>query len=182
MSMLTKDVHLTVEEYLEGEKYAETRHEYERGRVVAMVGASRTHNRIAVNLTTALDVHLRGGLCQVFMADMKVRVDECFYYPDVVVGCDPEDRHEYFLLRPRLIVEVLSETTEQRDRMDKRLAYQALASLEEYVLVAQDRRQVEIYRRTGSDSWNLDSYGESEDVWLKSAELKIPMSEISQGI
>ena len=101
MSILRKNVLITPEEYLEGEKYSEVKHEYVAGHIYAMVGASEPHNQIAINLTTALKLHLRGGPCRVFMSDMKVRVRDAFYYPDVLVSCDRTDTNKYYKTRPK---------------------------------------------------------------------------------
>jgi len=143
---------ITPQEYLEGELRSEVRHEYLDGQVYAMVGASRTHGRIVAALGYALMPKARAKGCQLFLSDMKVRLDfagqEVYYYPDVMLVCDPSDAVSYYTECPCLIIEVLSETTERTDRREKLLAYQKLPSLQAYLLVAQDARRVEIFRRT----------------------------------
>jgi Uma2 family endonuclease len=113
---------ISIDEYLQGEERGEVRHEYIGGEVYAMVGTSDRHNMIAGNLFAALHPRLRGGPCRLFTSDMKVRLrvasDEAFYYPDLMVARDPADAATYFRTRPRLIVEVLSETTERIDRRE----------------------------------------------------------------
>ncbi|MGA7978725.1 MAG: Uma2 family endonuclease [Chromatiaceae bacterium] len=140
-----------VDDYLQGELHSETRHEYIGGQLYAMVGASRRHGLIAGNLFARLRQAVSHRPCQLFMADMKVRLNiagqEIFYYPDLVLTCDPNDREDYFVTCPCLIVEVLSETTERLDRREKLLAYQTIPSLREYLLVAQDEPRTEAYRR-----------------------------------
>jgi Uma2 family endonuclease len=142
---------VSVTEYLEGEQLCEIRHELIDGQVYAMGGASRVHGLIAGNLFSQLRQNSREKHCQLFIADMKVRLkisgQDIFYYPDLLLSCDPDDRADYFSQAPCLIIEVLSESTERIDRREKMLAYQTLPSLLEYVLVAQDDRRVEIYRR-----------------------------------
>jgi Uma2 family endonuclease len=177
MSVRSQSTLLTPEAYLEGELHSDVRHEYVAGHVYAMVGASRAHNRIAGNLYTALHGYLRGGPCQVFIADMKVRTAAAFYYPDVVVSCDPADQHEYYCERPLLIIEVLSPSTDRADTLEKRIAYQALTSLQEYVLVPQDNMEVRIYRRRG-DSWELETYAAGDQVALHSVGLDLPIEQI----
>jgi Uma2 family endonuclease len=81
------------------------------------------------------------------MAVMKVRTENAFFYPDVVVICDPADAHEFYIEQPALVAEVLSPSTEARDSLDKCIAYQSLVSLRDYVLIAQDRIEVCIYQR-----------------------------------
>lgn len=111
---------ISAADYLEGEQISPVRHEYVDGRVYAMVGASDVHGLIAGSIFFALRSQLRGRPCQVFIADMKVRVasaqEERFYYPDVLVSCDPEDRQRSYRNAPCLIVEVLSAATERLDR------------------------------------------------------------------
>jgi Uma2 family endonuclease len=97
---LAKRETVTVEDYLSGELRSETRHEYLGGSVYAIAGASEEHNLIATNLAAALHAHLRGKPCLVFIVDMKVRLlvarDDVFYYPDLMVACDPRDTDRYF--------------------------------------------------------------------------------------
>jgi Uma2 family endonuclease len=142
---------LSEEDYLRGELTGETRHEYVGGETYAMVGASDRHGLIAGNLFAALRPHVRGTDCQLFMADMKLRVEAAgetaFYYPDILLSCDPEDRETYFRSRPCLIVEVLSEGTQRIDRREKLFAYTSVPSLKEYLLLSQDRVEAEIHRR-----------------------------------
>ena len=107
--------HLTVEDYLEGEKTSSVRHEYVAGHLFARDGISARHNGIALNLATRLHSHLRGSQCRVFMSAVKARIEalDFFYYPDVMVSCDSEDRDEYFSNRPCLIVEVIPRVPKQ---------------------------------------------------------------------
>jgi Uma2 family endonuclease len=156
MSSLAAETNqISVEDYLTGEKDGEVRHEYVAGHVYAMTGASRRHALIAGALFGAMRPAAREHGCQLFASDMKVHVrqggEDAFYYPDLVLACDPQDREDYYVSRPCLIVEVLSETTERIDRREKLYAYTSVPSLREYILVAQDRRQVDVYRRTETD-------------------------------
>jgi len=154
---------ISVEDYLAGERDGEVRHEYVAGQVYAMTGASRRHGLINGALFAALRPGARQRNCQLFANDMKVYVhhagDDAFYYPDLVLTCDADDQEDYHVQHPCLIVEVLSEGTERIDRREKLLAYTALPSLREYLLVAQHRRQVDIYRRTETD-WVHETHTE----------------------
>lgn len=172
---------VSVEEYLAGEERAQVRHEYVAGRLFGMSGASRAHNTIAGNLFAAIGERLRGGPCRVFISDVKVRIRalDAFYYPDVVVACEPDDREAYWVEKPRLLIEVLSATTEAIDRREKLVAYQRIESLEEYVLVEQTRRAIEIYRRIGGE-WTLESVDEGL-VRLASVDLSIPIEAVYEG-
>ena len=153
---------LSVDDYLEGELHSEVRHEYIDGEVYAMVGASDRHGLIVNAIAFALTPVARRQKCQLFTSDMKLRLEvgdqTLFYYPDLLLSCDPDDRERYFCSRPCLIVEVLSESTERIDRREKLLAYQTLPSLQEYLLVAQDQRRVSVYRRRSE--WRAEHHGE----------------------
>ena len=152
MSAVPKiEADLTPEEYIAGELLSEVRHEYISGRVYAMAGASENHNYIAGNFFAELHVHLRGKKCAPFMNDMKARIrdarDESYYYPDVMVNCDPAGQQTYFCNTPALIVEVLTPSTEAIDRREKLTAYRRIPSLHTYILAEQERREVTVYRR-----------------------------------
>jgi Uma2 family endonuclease len=181
MSVVQKNILVSVEEYLEGENHAQLKHEYLRGHVYAMVGASRTHNKLALALAALLRGHLRGSGCEVFMSDMKVRIGDIFYYPDGMVTCSKTDADPHFSTEPMLVIEVLSPSTEAADRLDKRLAYQSLPSLREYVLVSQERRQVQVYRRANV-GWDLETYADGDMLRFSSVELDVPISEIYREV
>ena len=180
MSTQLKPLNLTVSEYLQLELESKIRHEYIAGEVYAMVGASKNHNLILGNIYIKLRQHLRGKGCQVFSSDMKVKIEDfdIFYYPDISVTCDVRDREKYFLKSPCLIVEVLSAGTKRIDRNEKLVNYLEINSLQEYVLVSQDRIKVEIYRKDESGNWNLISLGETDVLSLESVGLQMTMAEV----
>ncbi|PWC56743.1 Uma2 family endonuclease [Azospirillum sp. TSO22-1] len=154
---------ISSEEYLTFERTADVRHEYVNGEVYAMVGTSRRHNVITQNLSAALRPSIRRHGCESYTENVKVRVDlaNAFYYPDLVVTCDPKDDDPYIVHAPSLIVEVLSESTEAIDRREKRAHYQMIPSLREFALIAQDGRCVDIYRRNGVE-WTHETVTEGE--------------------
>ncbi len=180
MSAIRKLSPLSVADYLTLEETSEIRHELVDGYLVAMVGTTQRHNLIAGNLFGALRLHLRGSPCRVFVSDLKVRVGDNFYYPDLVVSCQPGELSDRIVSEPVLVVEVLSETTEARDRHEKRIAYQRLISLKEYLLVAQSEPRVEVFRRL-SDGWEVETYGAGEQVRLVSLALELALAEIYEG-
>lgn len=157
------------------------KHELVGGQTYAMVGASTYHNQIAGRLYAALLVHLTRP-CRVFVSDMKVRIGDDFYYPDVVVSCTATASSFYFIADLVLIIEVLSPTTERQDRLEKRLAYQRLDALKEYALIAQDRMQAEVHRRTDGNEWEVERFDERDDLRLESVDLSVPMVEIYQDV
>ncbi|MGF1496769.1 MAG: Uma2 family endonuclease, partial [Elainellaceae cyanobacterium] len=140
------------------EAHSPTKHEYINGSLRAMAGASDAHVTIAGNLFALLRSHVRGSGCRVYIADMKARIDarNCFYYPDVMVTCDPRDQATTTYKRfPCLIVEVLSDSTEAFDRGDKFADYQTLDTLQEYVLISTHRQRVDHFRRSDTGLWTL---------------------------
>ena len=173
---------ISPEEYLEGERSAETRHEYVDGRVYAMAGASDDHNRIAGNIFAELRERLRGHRCEPFINDMKVKIPPAFadvyYYPDVLVACDPTDNARYFRERPTVIIEVLSPETERTDRREKAIAYRLIPTVEAYVLVEQERMAATILRRT-EPGWQSDVIeGPGSILKLPGIGVEIPLERI----
>jgi len=175
--------HVSPEQYLAQEMASETRSEYLAGEVFAMTGASSAHNIISLNVATALRNHLRGGPCQAFMVDIKLRVEaaNAYFYPDLMVTCSDNDRRSaYVKSEPVLVVEVLSPTTALFDRDKKFAAYRQLASLQEYVLVDSQHVGVECYRRGEGGEWILHPYGPGETVALHSVGLSLPVETVYQ--
>ena len=159
------------EDYLAAEADSPSKHEYRDGEVYAMAGGTDAHNLITGNLYALLRAHLRGGPCRTYFADVKARIEtcNCYYYPDVMVTCDPRDAETSTYKRfPKLIVEVLSTGTEAFDRGDKFSDYRHLDSLQEYVLVSQTRPQVEVFRRNPEGLWVLHPYGDGDTLALAS--------------
>jgi Uma2 family endonuclease len=180
---------LTVEEYLELEQSSDIRHEYFSGEVFAMAGGSKEHNIITLNIASSLRSHLRGSSCNVFMSDMKVKINlanenkTIFYYPDVIVSCDSQDQDRYALNYPCLIIEVLSPSTETIDRREKLVNYRTLPSLREYVLISQDEVKVEIYRQDQKGNWTIQTLINIEDkLYLDSIDLTLKMTDIYEDV
>lgn len=136
MTVSKSHAYFTPEEYLEIERISPIKHDYLQGQMVAMAGASKAHVIITGNLSTLLVNHLRGTDCISYATDMKVRLPalNLFYYPDLAVTCDDLDLRsdEDFILRPKLIVEVLSDSTEAFDRGDKFADYKSNPVFEKY--------------------------------------------------
>lgn len=176
--------YISLIEYLKAEDSSQLRHEYLNGQVFAVTGGSREHSLITGNIHNRLKNHLRGSGCQVFASDMKVRVetDNVFYYPDVVVTCNSQDTEKFFLTKPCLIVEVLSPSTENIDRREKLLTYKKIEDLQEYVLVSQDKIEVELYRKDKDNNWIKYILGKADEVILDSVNLQLPMTEIYEDV
>ncbi len=169
---------ISVDDYLAFEQTSKIRHELVDGYLYAMTGASDRHEEIAANLLAILHGHLKGSGCRVYGSNLKIRVGDDFLYPDLFVRCAADRGDPFFKTDPTLVIEVLSPSTQSYDRGDKRLAYQSLVTLQEYVLIAQDSPSVEIHRRA-TDGWEHETYqGPGESLSFQSVALDIDLSEI----
>ncbi len=178
---------LSEADYLLGERLAATRHEYRDGAARAMAGESKLHNKIAFQSRLLVHTALQGRPCDAYMENVKTRVaaTKAYYYPDVVVTCDPRDTgpegDDYFIEHPSLIIEVLSPTTETIDRGEKLAAYKTLPSLYAYLLVSQQSRQVELYRRGEGKLWLYQDFGEGETVEIPALDLVFSVDDFYAG-
>ncbi len=185
MQAATQTEFVSVEDYLAAEEKSEVRHEYLGGLIYAMAGETRVHNQIVQNIGFALREALRGKPCRLYLTDVRVnldlRNDDYFYYPDVVVTCDKRDSHPRFVRFPKLIIEVLSESTERVDKREKFLAYTSIASLEEYALVGQAPREVTLFRR--SAGWKPEKVaGAKAKAALQSLKLSLPLAAVYEAV
>lgn len=166
------------QDYLEGEKISDIKHEYMDGDVYAMSEAHANHNRISLNFATALSAHLKGKPCQPYMSDMKVKIDRNYFYPDVLVDCSDVDG--YFTETPILIIEVLSKSTRKMDETTKRLLYLQIPTLLEYILVEQDIVRIEVARR--SEGWQPMRYFLGDEIVLESVGLTLQVEDIYERV
>lgn len=181
----TVQAYIAEQDYLAGEKLSAERHEYLDGQVYLMAGASKRHSEIAVNLTTALRLGSRKTSCKVYAADMKVRVlgRKAYYYPDVVVSCEQDDADDYYLETPCLIIEVLSESTAKRDRSEKLLAYMNIPTLRAYLLVEQDKAELEFFYKNTDGGWWVETFSGLEAViQLPCPAISLSLAEIYEGV
>jgi len=175
---------MTLEEYLAFEEQSRIRHEYIAGEIFAITGATKRHNRIAGRLYSALTNHLKGGPCEAYISDVKVKLrvnrDIHVYYPDVMVVCDRDPLEDRYVADPKLIVEVLSDCTAGVDRHEKRIAYREIPALEEYIILAQDAIAGTVFRR--QQSWVPLALDGGESVLeLRSIGLRLPLARIYEG-
>lgn len=185
MEAIAFELPISVEDYLEGEDKAERRHEYLNGFVRAMAGEKKQHNEITGNLYAAIRARTRKGKCRVFMENVKVfplsGALNLFYYPDVMVACDPRDQDDRYCRFPKLLIEVASESTEAKDRGEKLLAYLQNETLEEYLIVAQDRPETAMHRR--ANSWAREELrGLDAVLELRSIGLTLTLREVYEGV
>jgi Uma2 family endonuclease len=171
---------LSVEDYLAFEEASQVRHEYRHGHVHAMSGGTIAHDLIANDVRAALAAHLATGPCMVLGPDVRLRVSPTVYdYPDAMVTCQEDlELTAIEIETPRLVVEVLSESTERMDRGDKFADYQTIAALEEYVLVNSQQRSVERFRRAEGGLWIYQRYDPDASITLESVGLSIPLAAI----
>ena len=187
---------LSAEEYLAVESTTDVRHAFHDGEMFAMGGGTLWHNLIKDNCAHSIRKRIEGRGCRVLTSDQRVKVDATglYTYPDVVVFCGAatmEDGIHHTLTNPLLIVEVLSESTEKYDRGIKFGHYRRLATLREYMLVAQDRLSVEVFlRQTGEtdpagngDHWMLSTAAApNSSIHLGTLGISVPLAELYDGV
>ena len=174
---------LTATQYLELEQVSDVRREYVAGNVYTTSTADFKRKLIAGNIYVYLQLKLWESAYKVY-ADTEVKIDAPlrFFYPDISVVGKTQDRDSGFKTHPCLIIEVASSTTEQMNRWEKSLAYQDLATLADYVIVSQDRVQVDVYYRDFQKEWQLKVFGAGESVELLSVGLKMPTEQIYEDV
>ena len=178
------------EEYLRQEADADSKHEYHAGLILAMSGGSYRHSRIISNLIRSVGNRLEGSPCFVLEGNMRVRIGQAdrYVYPDASVVCgeplfDPLDRNQTTIVNPRVVIEVLSDSTEAYDRGDKFSAYRDLESVKEYVLVSQNYPSVETFFRQGDGTWLFAAWQGLEAVAVaRSVQISVPLTEIYAGV
>lgn len=179
---------MTPEEYLAFEEQSSEKHEYYGGRIVALAGGNQAHSIICSNLNALLHSQLRKRPCVIYTSDMKIRADRPrkYMYPDLAVVCGEsqfEDATRRVLLNPAVIIEVLSESTEQYDRGKKFQYYRSIATVQEYVLVSQDAKHIDHYRRQSENLWVLTSIdGDDGVLELPTIECRLRLAEIYEKV
>jgi Uma2 family endonuclease len=183
MSSIAARTYLTPEEYIVAERKASLKSEYLSGEIVAMSGASDTHNLITMNTSMGLYNQLIEQGCRVYASDMRVGISTgvSYFYPDIAVTCDkPRFEDDVFdtLINPQVIIEVLSDSTANYDRGEKFRRYRQLESLQEYLLISQDQVHVEHYLRQGKQ-WVLSEFSALENMLpLTSIGAKLSLNQI----
>lgn len=180
----------TIAEYLAMEEKAVDKHEYHAGEILAMSGGSVRHSLIAANVVGETPSRLKGSGCRVFESNLRVAVARSarYFYPDASIVCgepaiDENDPQATTITNPRVVIEVLSDSTEAYDRGEKFGHYRLLDSLQEYVLVAQTTPSVEVYTRQGDGTWIFTaSRGLDASATLRSVGVALPLAEVYAGI
>ena len=180
MNVKHASTYISVLDYLDGEKISDVKHEYINGEVYAMAGASRSHNILTGNVWSAFMAHLDGTRCISFSSDMKVNIDNQFFYPDVLVTCDDDLGDDYYTKAPIILVEVLSKSTRKMDKSFKLAAYKTIPSLLEYVFIEQEFAEIEICRRYSH--WSSTHYFLGDDVHFESIDLTLSVEAIYRRV
>ncbi|MEP7319210.1 MAG: Uma2 family endonuclease [Panacibacter sp.] len=184
---ITKQM-MTVEEYLAWEPLQQEKYEYDNGEVVAMSGASLPHNYIHSNLIIAIGKHLEGKPCDVFASDLRVqaKAEETYYYPGITIVCDePELTGEKvdIISNPTVIIEILSPSTEQRDRNKKKFFYMQMPTLKEYIMIDSVSFAADILRKTEDNKWQNEILIEKESLLqINSIGFTIPLISVYRKV
>lgn len=183
MAQQIDDGLVSVEEYLEMEERSEVRHEYVGGMLYAMGGGSDRHNRIAINILAALLPVTRESDCRLYINDMRFKVANSYYYPDVMVACEPpETENPIWRTNACLVVEVLSPSSEAIDRREKLLAYRSVSTVETYLIVHQDMQRVERHYRNETGDWARADHVKDGYIPIPCPETRLTLAEIYRGL
>lgn len=181
--------YITEELYLQRERTSLEKYEYYDGEVYAMAGASEQHNIIAMNVAALLHAHLRGRSCRAYPSDMRVKIVKTglYTYPDFTIVCgqsqftDPEKRDT--LINPTVIIEILSPSTERYDRGLKFQHYRTMDTLQEYILIAQDKYHIERFTRQENNEWTLsEAIGIESIVPIASIQAHFGLNDIYEQV
>jgi Uma2 family endonuclease len=177
----------TIQEYLQIERGSLEKHEYYKGEIFAMSGASPRHNVIAVNIITTLSIALKGKRCRPFGSDMRIQIPEnsLFTYPDVSIFCgdviiSPEDKET--VIQPTVIIEILSPSTKNYDRGEKFMLYRAIPALKEYILIDSESVHAEHFAINEEGLWQLKEYNNLiEKVIIETLNLQLILNDVYEG-
>lgn len=167
-------------DYLAEEMRAKTKHEFVDGSIHAMAGASERHNTITGNFFAACHAARHGTQCRPFMGDMHLRLEggNVYYYPDVMVVCNPQDTDPMFKSLPCLLAEVSSPSADSVDRREKLTAYLKIPTLREYLIISQDERVVDLYQRQDMNQWHTTQLGAGDSFTSVCLGLTLPVSAL----
>lgn len=173
--------YMTPQQFLAFEQNQEVRHELIDGLAIAMAGGTKNHNRLIKTFMRLIDDKLIGSPCEVFSESIKVRFNQDFFYPDVVVDCaDEEHEDEQYATQPKLIIEVLSPSTRDKDKGSKFLRYINIDSVQEYVVVEPNIASIEVFRR--AQHWQMWHFGIEDVVTFESIDLTVSVREIYERV
>lgn len=178
MSLKHNNEFISEDDYLKNELHSEIKHEFIDGCVYAMAGASDNHNKISSNVLVELKTALKkkNSACVAYIADMRLKQGSKYYYPDVMVVCNADNKDKYNKTAPVILVEVLSDSTRKKDLTTKRFYYQNIPSLKEYVLIEQDKAEIQVCRR--KEHWQSRYYYLGDEITFESIGVTISVEDI----
>lgn len=185
---LPEKAFITELDYLSGEKKATEKHEYYKGQIFAMSGASIPHNRISRNLLVILANKLRGKGCEPFGSDLRIHIpsNSLYTYPDISIFCGEVEKAETDFdtaTNPKVVIEVLSKSTKDYDKGSKFTLYRSIAALKEYITIDSESAHVECHTKNDDNSWTLRENKDLNDIlFMQSLEIDILMSDIYVGV
>jgi Uma2 family endonuclease len=180
--------HITEKEYLETERLALEKHEYYKGEIFAMSGASIAHNKIFSNTFLEIGTKLKGKKCQPFGSDLRIHIPKntLFTYPDISIVCgETETTDDKFdtITNPSVIIEILSPSTRNYDKGEKFTLYREIDSLQEYILIDSERIMVEKFIRNSDNSWQLTEYKSIDlSFSITTVAIEMPLLDIYEGL
>jgi Uma2 family endonuclease len=173
---------MSVEDYLILNRNSkDTRYEYLEGEIHMLAGGSPDHSIIIANLTAMIKGPLKGSQCRVYNSDVQLKLSEKRYvFPDITISCDERDRNQKeTICYPRVVVEVLSPTTEATDRGKKAAYYRACPTIQEYVMVDSEEIFIEVHRR--EERWTINTFEAGDTVTLESLGIQFPIEDAYEG-
>lgn len=188
MTSVIADTFISMQDYLKLEKEKEDKHEYYKGEVFCMAGATLQHDRIHINLVSAINPFLKGKPCDIFSNDIRIHIPEntLFTYPDAFIVCEKHQLLENELdtvLNPAVIFKILSRSTRKYDKLKKFSLYRSIASFSEYILIDSEKIEVEHYVKNDDNTWTLTVYNKPEQAFLiKKIEMRISLSDLYDGV
>lgn len=186
-SSITEKKTYTPEEYLALEEKAEYKHEYRNGEIIAMAGGTINHNEIVTNLCTYLKIALKGQKYRVFIGDVRLWIprNNQYTYPDVMVISGEPIFHQgnTTITNPLLVMEVLSQSTQDYDRGTKFSYYRSIPQLQEYILIDQYSCKIEQFTKNNQGQWLLTEYeSQEETISLDSLKLQVSIDDIYEQV
>ncbi len=178
----------TAQEYLAFERASPEKHEFYKGEIFDMAGASFNHNKLQMNFTGEVRSFLKGKSCDVFGSDLRIHIpsNTLFTYPDAVIVCGkPDLQEEAFdtLLNPAVVVEILSPSTQRYDRGDKFMLYRSIVSLQEYILIDSEKTGIEHYKRNADNTWLLQEWRLlTDNLIISTIDFTLPLKELYNGV
>jgi len=176
---------MTVEEYLQLDKQStEAKYEYIDGHVRMLAGGTPNHAKVSANIIVALGSLLAHSPCSVYTSDVRVRLSVArFVYPDITISCDGRDQtQEETIQYPKIVIEVLSPSTERYDKGKKFTYYQQCPSIQEYVLVDMQRQWIEVFKRERNNFWLYRAFGAEDTVELASLDIQFSVASVYRNV